>query len=106
MKSYKTIYGSTQYVDERLKYCPYGQCGMAKSSDGAIHLISYHKLVASISRDGWFMCYGLYSATTRKHIGAFLKEYAPNLTYHDAKHCYEEGLQMHIHTGETREIKG
>lgn len=102
MASYKTIYGQIVHVDARLKYCPSGQCGMMRSIDGSINLISYSTLVASISIGGWFECYGLYSATTSKHIRLFLKEYAPNLSYQDAKDCYNEGLQMNIHTRETR----
>jgi hypothetical protein len=43
--------------------------------------------------------YGLYSATTRRHIGAFVKEYA-NLTYQTAKRLYEDGYGYNIHTGE------
>ena len=70
-----------------LKYCPYGQCRMesivsyANSIDGDIigyRLFSYNTHVATAWFDdfayGKIEIYGLYSATTRKHIRAFVNE--------------------------------
>lgn len=37
-------------------------------------------------------CTGTYSATTRKHIGYFLKEYAPDLNYYDMKNIVGKGM--------------
>ena len=36
-------------------------------------------------------CTGTYSATTRKQIGWFLKEYAPDLNYYDMKSIVGKG---------------
>ena len=35
-------------------------------------------------------CSGLYSMTTRKQIGWFLKEYFNNLSYYSVKYAYEK----------------
>ena len=94
------IYEVTARYDDRLKYCPYGSCGVVFSDDGTVHLISYTTLVCSITKDGWMSCTGTYSRTTIKHIGAFLKEYAPNMCYYDAKGCYEGNYELNINTGE------
>lgn len=92
-------YEKTVSYDKRLAYCPYGSAGVVFNNNG-IHLVSYTTLVCSINNDGFLSCTGTYSATTRKHIGAFLKEYAPNLCYYDAKNAYEKGYAINIHTGE------
>lgn len=59
--------------DKRLAYCPYGSCGACFAPDGSILLISYTTKVIEISPEGWTICTGTYSATTRKHIGAFFE---------------------------------
>lgn len=89
----------TVTYDKRLEYCPYGSCGVVFNSNG-IHLVSYTTCVCSIDNDGFLSCTGTYSATTRKHIGAFLKEYAPNLCYQDVKKAYLKSYAINIHTGE------
>ena len=89
--------------DDRLKYCPYGSCGVI-FNDYGVHLISYTTLVCSISPEGFLSCSGTYSNTTRKHIGAFLKEYAPMLNYYNAKHCYENNCMINIYSGEIVEL--
>ena len=88
---------------KRLQYCPYGSAGV-NEYNGNIHLISYTTRVISIDRNGWLECTGTYSATTRKHIGAFLKEYAPRLSYYDAKRAAAENIQINIRTGEIRKL--
>ena len=93
----------TVTYDKRLQYCPYGSCGVVFNDYGT-HLISYTTLVCSIDPDGWLTCTGTYSQTTRKHIGAFIREYAPMLSYHSAKHCYEHDVMMNIYTGEVKPI--
>ena len=89
----------TVTYDERLKYCPYGSAGVVFNANG-IHLVSYTTTVCSIDNNGFLSCTGTYSSTTRKHIGAFLKEYAPNLSYQDVKKAYLESYAINIHTGE------
>lgn len=67
-------------------------------NDGTIELISYTTLVCRISSEGLLTCTGTYSATTRKHIGWFMREYL-NSNYHVAKKCYIENLAYNIHEG-------
>ena len=78
---------------------PYAQATIRKHDDGTIILISYTTPVAYIEADGRLYIRGLYSATTRKHIGAFVREYA-QLDYQTAKRIYEMGCGYNIHTGE------
>ena len=68
-----------------------------------IYLHSYKTVVATLI-GGWLTINGLYSATTRKHISAFMQEYCHS-TYQVAKHLYEEGLTFNIDTHEYRQIK-
>ena len=78
---------------------PYAQATIRKHDDGTIILISYETPVAYIEADGRLYIRGLYSATTRKHIGAFVREYA-KLDYQTAKRIYEMGCGYNIYTGE------
>lgn len=60
-----------------------------------IELISYTTMVVRITMDGikrMIECTGTYSATTRKHIGWFLKEYASDLSYYDMKAIVGNGM--------------
>ena len=90
---------SRQFVDKRLDKMPSAQAGIIFDDRGT-HLISYTTLVCTIDREGWLSCTGTYSATTRKHIGAFMHEFAPHMSYYDAKACYEKGHKINIRTGE------
>ena len=89
----------TVHYDKNLAFCPYGSAGVVFNNNG-VHLISYTTLVCSIDNDGFLSCTGVYSRTTMKHIGAFLKEYAPNMCYYDAKKAYENSYAINIYTGE------
>ena len=82
-----------------LSAMPYAQATVRKHDDGTIVLISYSTPVVYIEADGRLYIRGLYSATTRKHIGAFVREYA-NISYQTAKRIYEDGYGYNIHTGE------
>ena len=86
--------------DKPLRYCPYGSAGVVVSYDGTIHLVSYTTRVISIDPDGFMEVTGTYSATTRKHIAAFLREYAPAFRYQDAKELARTGDKINIYTGE------
>lgn len=92
-------YTTIQY-DRNLKYCPYGSTGVNVYSDGTITLVSYTTRVIEIDHEGWMTCTGTYSATTRKHIGAFLKEYAPALCYADVKSIAGTEHKINIWTNE------
>ena len=88
-------------VAKKLDRMPYAQAGIIYYDNGDPALISYETKVCEIV-EGWLHCYGTFSATTRKHIGAFLREVAPSVTYHDAKRCYMDDIEMNVQTGETR----
>ena len=72
-----------------LKYLPYGQAVAQHLDDGSIKLVSYRTDVALIKPNGDIECYGLFSATTRKHISAFAREYG--YKYADFKKAYLNG---------------
>lgn len=82
-----------------LSAMPYAQAHVRIGDDGTVYLFSYTTLVAEISPDGWLRVYGLYSQTTRRHIGAFVREYA-KCDYPLAKSVYENDMVYNIHTGE------
>ena len=86
-------------MEKKLSAMPYAQAKVRMLS-GFFHneLISYQTTVAAI-RGGWLYVYGLYSATTRRHIGAYVKEYA-NISYQTAKDLYEKKMKYNIYTGE------
>ena len=84
---------------KKLKYCPYGQAYVTVDENGAISLVSYSTTVIVIDPMGWLTCTGTYSATTRKHIGAFMKEYT-NMNYYTAKDAYLNNYTINIYTGE------
>lgn len=63
-------------------------------------LVSYTTIVATIDTEGWLHINGLYSATTRKHIGWFMRELG--FTYQLAKQLYNDNADMNIETGEVR----
>lgn len=91
-------------VDARLKSMPNAQCGVRFDAHGGIDFVSYSTTVITIDPMGWLTCTGTYSQTTRKQIGRFLSEYAPNITYQDAKRCYEDNKTINIHTGEIADL--
>ena len=61
-------------------------------------------MVISIDPQGWLVCTGTYSVTTRKHIGAFMHEYGNGASYHTAKMCYENNQTYNIYTGEVMSL--
>ena len=87
------------YTTTTLTAIPYGNAKVHIYEDGTIVLISYTTPVAYIEADGRLIIRGLYSATTRKHIGAFVREYA-RIEYQTAKRLYEHDETYNIYTGE------
>jgi hypothetical protein len=89
-----------------LKSMPYAQACVRTYDDGTMVLQSYTTDVIYIEND-WMNVRGLYSATTRRHIGAFMKEvnakYGTDLCYHNAKACYLGNYELNLVTGEIRE---
>lgn len=87
----------------KLKNHPYAQCSVRVLLDGSVVFTSYNTDVIYIDKDGWLYVSGLYSATTRKQIGYFLKEYVPFLSFQDIKSLYYNKRLLNIYTAE---IKG
>lgn len=69
-----------------------------------IILVSYTTEVAQLTDKGWLYIRGLYSATTRRHIGAFMREYC-NSDYYTAKWLYNNNSLLNIKTGEVVKIE-
>lgn len=78
-------------VDYPLKYCPYGQCGVAWNYQTRNYeLYSYSSLICTYNVETGMLEWGFdalpdYSRTTTKHFSAFLREYCPNYSYHQWK---------------------
>ena len=87
---------------KKLSKLPYGQAFVEIDDNGNIALWSYRTLVAKIEGD-WLTVNGLYSATTRRHISAFMSEYTP-FDYNTAKQIYTDGKSLDITTGEVVDI--
>ena len=88
----------------KLKNHPYANCSVRVLIDGSVFFTSYSTDVIYIDEAGWLYVSGLYSATTRKQIGYFLKEYVPSLTYYDIKKLYYKRQLYNIHTGEFKNV--
>lgn len=84
---------------KKLDRMPYAQAYVTKYDDGAAVLTSYRTDVILINADGWMLCTGLYSATTRRHISAFAHEIG-TVDYHIIKRAYSDGLTLNVQTGE------
>ena len=65
-------------------------------------LQSYSTVVILIDDDGWMEITGLYSMTTIKHIGWFMREIGMN--YQDAKMMYQNHERYNIFTGEIKTV--
>lgn len=76
----------------------YAQAQINYYNDGTIALQSYNTIVIEIDANGWLQCNGLYSMTTIKHIGWFMRELG--FDYHTAKQMYINNMLFNIYTGE------
>ena len=83
----------------KLTFMPYAQATVIIDNDNNITLRSYNTNVVYLENDGFLTVTGLYSMTTRRHIGAFMKEYT-NRDFSLAKMCYEGRYKYNIYTGE------
>lgn len=90
----------------KLERMPYAQAHVEIDCYGSITLVSYETDVINIDPQGWLTCSGTYSQTTRKHISAFMREYAPNYTYKDAKAAFERNFTFNVYTGEVQYLGG
>ena len=86
-----------------LKLMPYAQATVREWSCGDVDLISYKTLVITV-RDGWLECTGLYSKTTMRHIGNFMREFGFG-DYYTAKDLYKNELKLNINTGEIKSVR-
>jgi hypothetical protein len=84
---------------KKLNAMPTAQAQVNIYDDNTIVLKSYATDVARIDCDGWLEIFGLYSATTRRHISAFMREYTV-FGYDTAKLIYEKKMKINIYTGE------
>lgn len=73
-----------------------------EDSNGSKALISYKTTVAVCDENAWLRIFGLFSATTRKHIGWFMKSLG--LDYYTAKNLFVNNMMMNIYTGEVVDI--
>lgn len=87
---------------KKLSAMPYAQAHVEYIDDENVYLWSYNTLVAEIT-NGWLKINGLYSATTRRHIGAFMCEYVRG-SYQLAKQLYYDRKSLDITTGEVVDI--
>lgn len=69
--------------------------------DNTVEMYSYTTCIITITPDGWLSCTGLYSMTTIKHIGWFMRERGMN--YYLAKQMYLDNKEYNIYTGEVRD---
>ena len=93
-------------MERTLKSMPYAQAKVRNYCDIGKDLIvlqSYSTDVIIIKND-WLTCTGLYSMTTRKHIGAFMREYGNGFTFQDVKKALESHQTFNIATGEWKSL--
>ena len=81
---------------------PHAQATIIEYTNGAKTLVSYSTPVVYIDEEGWLRVNGLYSMTTIKHIGWFMRELG--FTYQLAKQLYNDRKEMNIYTGEVIDI--
>ena len=80
----------------------YAQAQINTYPDGTQALQSYSTIVVEIDPEGWLKVNGLYSMTTIRHIGWFMRELG--FTYQWAKALYYDRKVFNIETGEVRDI--
>jgi len=88
------------YIEKTLKSHPYANCKII-ITDEYIYLKSYNTIILKYCiTDYTLSVSGLYSSTTRKHIGYWLKEVLPGVSYSQVKKAYENNYS--IYTGGIR----
>lgn len=95
------------YVTEKkaLKGHDQANCYVFKTSSGKWGLCSYNTVVLLIDTDNYLECTGLYSMTTRRHIGWFLSEYFPHLNYYFVKDMAMKGYKFNLEDGDIVDCK-
>lgn len=82
----------------KFKDHPHAKAWILEHDSGEKVLVSYTTPVVTIDNEGWLHVNGLYSMTTIKHIGWFMRELG--FTYQLAKALYIDNKEMNIYTGE------
>ena len=90
------------YKMRPLKSMPYAQARVREWNCGDVDLVSYETTVILV-RDGWLECTGVYSKTTMRHIGKFMREFNFG-DYFTARDLYKNNLKMNIYTGEVKSV--
>ncbi len=85
-------------MTRKFKDHPYAQAYIIETPNGYMALQSYHTIVVEIDHEGWLHVNGLYSMTTIRHIGWFMRELG--FTYQLAKQLYNDRKEFNIYTGE------
>lgn len=97
---------------------PHAQAQVIHHNDGTRELISYQTKAATLTAGGWLTIHCWCSPTTRRHIAAFIDEYAYGIkskaeqtrantgSYQTAKALYEGNMRLDVTTGEVQEIVG
>lgn len=85
-----------------LKNHKYSQCHVNTYTDGTIEFVSYSTPVVIIRPDDYVVGLPAFncSATTRKQVGWFLREYAPRISYSFLKLHAEHCLAVHRYNGD------
>lgn len=89
------------YIEKYNNGHKYAQTYVRIFDDDTVQLVSYVTTVIEIDPEGWLHVNGLYSMTTIKHIGWFMRE--RGMTYQLAKQLYHDRKDMNIYTGEVRD---
>ena len=90
----RCLYGDYEQIktvkyDRALKYKPYAQVGVVLDEEG-ITLVSYESPIIRLHCDiiEFFNTAPDCSRTTISHVSAFLKEYAPTISYYQVKKAF------------------
>lgn len=107
-KKVKCIYGYYEQIksvtyNRSLKYKPYAQAGVVLDDEG-VTLVSYESPIIKLHGDTieFFNTAPNYSRTTISHVSAFLKEYAPTISYFQVKEAFNTDAlnEWHIVDGD------
>ena len=79
----------------------HAQTTIIEYGNGEMTIVSYKTPVVHVDAEGWLIVHGLYSMTTIKHIGWFMRELG--FTYQLAKQLYKDHKEFNIYTGEVIE---
>lgn len=89
------------YTVDKFATHPAAACRVLHYEDNSMTLVSYNTAVIYMTPDGWIHVTGLYSATTRKHIGWFMQSVGS--CYQRARDAYNDRMDYNVFTGEVRD---